>query len=191
MSAFESKQELIDFLNVLEKIPVDLDRSKITNALKETNVWPLYYEWGQPSCEIIIQNDTRFEKMHSELYENNEFNHKLVQDLYNQGYTLLLSNVGDKFKELYEFQSVLDEFFCKKININLYAGMGTKSVSFLNHSHPYGVIVRNVLGKSVWVFNHNEEVILDKNRVVYFEPNVYHYVKQIFDDKITLTCNLD
>lgn len=178
----------IDFLNDLQNVPVYLDRDLILKNLKNIDNWPLFYDWGQPSCEVILPDGN---KLHKELYDNNsKLNFEKVSNFYLQGFTLLLSNVGINFDEIKTFQKLLNHYFNKFININLYAGNGQHSISFKNHKHDYGVIVRNVQGKSIWVFNNSQEILLDSNNVIFFEPAVPHYVKKILEDKITLTCNI-
>jgi hypothetical protein len=172
----------------IKDLRIDIDRIQIIERLMDRFRWPIFYPWHQPSVEIISPNG---QKKHTELfYDDGYLNSSKVINLYENGYTLLLSNIGNLFFDISKLQHILNQHFSFNVCINLYAGYGTNSVSFDNHKHDYDVIVKNVCGNSEWLYDNNHKIILKDQEVLFLPKNTFHQVTKILDDKISLTCNI-
>lgn len=173
----------------IKNLKIDIDRTKIIERLVDRFRWPIFYPWQQQSVEIISPNG---QKIHDQLFcEDGYLNSLQVINLYENGYTLLLSNIGNLFYDVSKLQQMLNQHFSFNICINLYAGYGTNSVSFGNHKHEYDVVVKNVCGTSEWLYDNTQKVMLKDQEILIIPRNTYHQVTKIYDDKISLTCNID
>ncbi len=173
--------------SLIQQKKINVSRNDILERLSDRYRWPIVYPWNQPSVEFILSDGS---KLHRELFlDDGYLNSDYAVQLYQSGYTLLLSNVGSLFNDFLYVQNILNKTLSKNININLYAGEGSKSVSFPPHTHEYDVLVKNISGKSVWILDDQNPVL--QNQDILFVPKFSrHAVTSIVGDKISLTCNL-
>ena len=165
---------------------INLNEDSILEKLLDRYRWPKHYLHGQPSVEAIKEDGTK----HQDFFNEDQYLNSLdCIKCYEDGYTLILSNVGGLSKELWLFEQHLNHVFNKFINCNFYFGNGKKSISFPKHNHEYPVMVKNIYGKSKWIID-EKEVLLDEQNVVFFDKFVNHEVIEIEDKKLSLTCNL-
>ena len=175
------------FLNLLKNKQVTLTEEMLLERLLDRRRWPRQYISGQPSVEAILEDGTKTQNFFdSDLYLNSE---ECIR-YYEEGYTLILSNIGGIFKDIWEIQQLLNYQFKTFINMNFYFGNGKKSVSFDKHQHHYPVIVKNIYGKSKWIIN-EEEKVLENQDVIWFDKFINHQVVEINTPKLSLTCNID
>ena len=148
--------------------------------------WPKTYSWQQPSVEAINQDGTK----HQNFFDEDDFlNSVECIKCYEEGHTLILSNIGSLFKDLWIIQQLLTDSFQRHINCNLYFGNGEKSVSFPKHNHDYSVIAKNLYGESKWIID-KKEILLKDQDAIWFDKGVDHQVIEINKPKASLTCNI-
>lgn len=181
-------QKYAEVFSEIESMNIIITRDQIIDRLSDRCRWPTYYTWMQPSAEVIKKDGS---KIHSSLYDDDGYvNSEKIINYYNEGYTILLSNIGNLLSEFRPVQNTLNKFFRKNININLYAGSGNKSVSFPSHDHDYDVLVKNISGKSYWELG-KENIYLNNQNILFIPKYTKHSVRSIEGEKISLTCNLD
>jgi len=173
-------------LNKLNKVKVNLSETEVLDRLLDRMRWPKNYIDGQPSVEAITEEG---EKHQIFFDEDHYINPSKAIRVYEEGYSLILSNVGGFNHSTFLVQEILNDHFQKRINCNFYFGNGLKSVSFEKHSHDYPVIVKNIYGTSKWIIN-KREVILKDQDVIWFDKNTDHQVVEISDAKLSMTCNI-
>lgn len=174
-------------LNILKNKKVNLTEEDILNRFLDRFRWPKMYSWKQPSVEAILEDGSKHQDFFDEDgYLNSE---KCIQ-CYEEGYTLILSNIGGFSKDVWMIQQLLNYQFKTTINMNFYFGNGKKSISFEKHNHPYPVIVKNIYGSSKWIID-EKETILENQDVTYFDKLIDHQVIEINTPKLSLTCNID
>tara|TARA_R100001086_G_scaffold100956_1_gene50597 strand:- start:3537 stop:4091 length:555 start_codon:yes stop_codon:yes gene_type:complete len=175
--------------NILKEInfvDIAVTEFDILNRLLDRLRWPRIYPWNQPSIEAINKDGSQHQNFFD---DDNYLNSMSCIQCYEEGHTLIMSNVGSLFKDLWLVEQVLYKNFKQKINCNLYFGNGKKSVSFPLHKHEYAVIVKNLYGESVWIID-GKEVILKDQDTIWFDKDTYHQVIAIKKPKASLTCNI-
>jgi len=186
MYAVAWSKKLIDYI-INKKI--NLTEENILEKLLDRRRWPKKYPHpdNQPTVEAIAKDG----KAHQNFFNEDGYLESLeCIKCYEEGYTLILSNVGEISEDLWKIQQHLNKVFNKHINCNLYFGNGKRSVSFDKHNHDYAVIVKNIYGKSKWVID-DKEVILKDQECIWFDKFINHQVVEIESAKLSLTCNID
>ena len=174
------------FLKKLKNIKVKISEEDVLERIIDRLRWPKKYPSGQPTIEVILENGNK----HSDFFLEDEYlDSQKCLDAYDQGYTLILSNIAFLFKDTTVIQNELSINFGKNINCNFYFGNGKKSVSFNKHQHEYPVIVKNIYGNSKWIID-EKEVILKDQDVIWFDKNIDHQVVSINKPKLSMTCNI-
>jgi len=174
-------------LNKLNKIQVNLSETEVLDRLLDRMRWPKNYLNKHPSVEAIKEDGTK----HQDFFEEDEYlNPAKAIKCYEDGYSLILSNIGGFNHSTFLIQEVLNDHFQKRINCNFYFGNGLKSVSFEKHKHDYPVIVKNIYGTSKWIVD-EKEVVLSNQDVIWFDKNTYHQVIEISEPKLSMTCNIE
>ena len=174
------------FLEILKNKKVNLTEEDILERLLDRYRWPKQYPWGQPTIEAINEEG----KKHQDLFsEDNYLNSEKCIKCYEEGYTLIISNIGEFMKDTWIIQNWLRQKFQIPINCNFYFGNGKKSVSFDKHHHEYSVIVKNIYGNSKWIINEKEIIFKDQD-VISIDKGTNHQVVKINDAKLSMTCNI-
>lgn len=174
-------------LNILKNKQVNLTEKDILDRLLDRFRWPKTYSWNQPSIEAILEDGTKHQNFFN---EDGYLNSEECIKCYEEGYTLILSNIGGFSKDTWVIQQLLNNHFKTTINMNFYFGNGKKSISFEKHNHPYSVIVKNIYGKSKWIID-NKERTLENQDLLWFNQLIDHQVIEINAPKLSLTCNID
>jgi len=180
---------LKDLSKLIESHNVCFTENLILDLLKIEKRWPIKYQWGQSSVEIInnFQNNinTGFFK------DDGYLNYDKWKEYYDLGYTSIISNVFDLNENLRKLHNDLKRAVGNEINANFYLSKGNSKnkPSFALHSHPYDVIVKQLYGSSYWNIN-NKKTILSKNDVLMIPKNTDHEVFMIKKPKLSLTINL-
>jgi len=176
-----------EFLKEIATFEIQISEEEILDRLFDTYRWPASYPWGQPTVELI---DKQLDCKVTDIFSDGWVDSSKVFRGYNDGHTLVLSNIGNLFKDFRVLQQKLNRFFNKNIGINLYMGKGTERVSFNKHNHPYDVIVKNIFGESHWLINDKKYVLSDQT-VFHLPKFTYHEVIKINNCKCSLTCNIE
>jgi hypothetical protein len=171
---------------IIRNIKINVSEKDILESFDNQKKWPMFYPWGQPSVEVILQDGSKTQDFFD---ENNFVISEKIKAYYENGYTLILSNIGELFGDFKKVSNALNEMFGKKFNINAYFGKGTESISFKTHAHDYPVLVKNVFGQSHWIIQ-NQNLILEQQNVLFFDAFIEHEVVKINSTKLSLTCNL-
>jgi len=174
------------FIQILKNKKIELTEEDILNRLLDRYRWPYRYPWGQPSIEAILEDGTKHQKFFS---EDGYLDSEECIKCYEDGYTLILSNIGGFTKDTWMIQQILNHNFKTKINCNFYFGNGKKSVSFDKHNHEYAVIVKNIYGNGKWIIG-GKEIILADQDCIWFDKHIDHQVVEINDKKLSMTCNI-
>ena len=90
---------------------------------------------------------------------------------------LLLNSCG--FTPMYKLQSA-----------NFYFSKPGQIPSFLDHSHPYDVIAKQIYGNSTWRVN-DKKIKLKKNYSLIIPANAIHSVIDKSNKKLSLTINIE
>lgn len=177
----------------IENINLSFAIDDLMERISDRYRWPRHYlkhvgGWNYdnvPSIKAILQNDEEFFDFY---LDDGYVDANKVHDMYNNGYTLVLSRVQYLFNDISKITDILMNEY-GNATANIYVGKGTSAVSFKDHTHPYSVLVKNVQGKSVWVLN-NEEFIMNDQHALFFGPNVTHRVDRIIEPKLSITFNI-
>ena len=166
---------------------INLTEEDILEKLCDRLRWPKQYPWGQPSVEAINENSTK----NQNFFElDNYINSPKCIKYYEEGYTLILSNIGYITKDTAKIQTMLNNCFQKHINCNFYFGKGKKDVSFKTHKHDYAVMIKNIYGESTWLID-GKELNLTNQNTLFFNRDTNHEVIAIKDKKLSMTLNLN
>jgi hypothetical protein len=179
--------------NQIENVNLSFTIDDLMERISDRYRWPRHYlkhvgGWNYdnvPSIKAILQNDEEFFDFY---LDDGYVDANKVHDMYNNGYTLVLSRVQYLFNDISQITDILMNEY-GNATANIYVGKGTSAVSFKDHTHPYSVLVKNVQGKSVWVLN-NEEFIMNDQHALFFGPNVTHRVDRIIEPKLSITFNI-
>jgi len=179
---------LIDALKIVNDHHISLTENDVFDLLKIKRRWPLRTTWDSPSVEIISETN------HNSILEfynwKGEFMYDKWKQLYDLGFTTIISNVLDLTSELRELDKKLSEHIGNYLHANFYFSPGTdkRRVSFGPHKHEYHVIVKPIYGKSTWHLG-NEK--FETNGEAFFVPmETMHCVTKCSDKKLSLTINL-
>jgi hypothetical protein len=175
-----------EILEKVAKVHVNLNFDSIIERLHDKYRWPIQYSDGLNSVEMINSNQEKETNFYDE--EGYIISQKVI-DLYNEGYTFILSKCQYLFNDVKIISDILSEFYGFQIQSNIYFSKGIKSISFPTHSHSYDVLVKNVCGKSLWKIENKEE-ILESMDVFFLERKTKHEVIKIYEPKISITYNL-
>jgi len=175
------------FLETLKVKNIDLTEEKILERMLDRYRWPYRYPWGQPSIEAVLEDGSKHQKFFN---QDGYLDSGACIKCYEEGYTLIFSNIGSFCKDTWIIQQLLNKQFNRPINCNFYFGNGKKSVSFPKHNHEYLVIVKNIFGKSKWIINQKEKT-LENQDCIWFDKFVDHQVVEINNPKLSMTCNIE
>lgn len=166
---------------------INLKEEDVLEKILDRRRWPKQYLHGQPTVEAITEDGSK----HQNFFHMDDYidSHACIK-CYEEGYTLILSNVGYFTKDTREIQNFLNTYFNREINCNFYFGNGKKSISFKKHNHDYAVVVKNIYGKSKWIIGGQEEILENQN-CIGFDKFVDHEVIEIDKAKLSMTCNLN
>lgn len=170
-----------------KELSINMSIDWLLNKIQDRYRWPFRYHCGQPTVEIILENGDKTDDL---FYQDGYLNSDLVLDYYEKGYTVLLSKVQTLHPDIIKLARILNEYCNSEVNMNIYLGKGTASVSFPTHTHAYAVLVKSVQGESEWVIGGRNLVVKNQD-VVYFDAEVEHEVVRIASPKLTITCNLE
>ena len=179
--------DLNNLSNEIGKMNFHIDEYEIFKFLQIKKRWPIHYNDGQPTIEIIdnIGNQSNKGFFNADSYF--DFNKWL--EIYNLGYTTIMSNILDLHQDLRNLQKYLNNSFGKRMNGNFYFSKGGQLPSFILHNHEYDVIVKQIYGTGHWILNNNELVLQEQNTLV-IPARSNHQVYKITDKKLSLTINL-
>ena len=176
-----------NLINLLSLKQVNVSEKNVLERLLDRYRWPFMYPWGQPSVEAILEDGSKHQKFFS---KDGYLDSEECIKCYQEGYTLILSNIGCFSKDTWDIQDKLNKTFKTYINCNFYFGNGKKSISFDKHRHEYPVIVKNIYGSSKWIID-EKEVILKDQDCIFFNKDIDHQVVEINNAKLSMTCNIE
>jgi hypothetical protein len=176
-------------INQLASINVEIIEKDLLDRIQDRYRWPYEYPYDkqpQPSIECINPDGTT----HRDFFNKDGWvDSKKAIDLYQEGYTLIISRVHTLFPSVIPLSIELAKCVGKEINGNAYFSKGTKSVSFGLHNHYYPVLVKNVYGKVKWIVG-DQEVILQEQDTLFFKEYTDHQVVEIIEPRLSITFNL-
>jgi mannose-6-phosphate isomerase-like protein (cupin superfamily) len=182
----------MDIINNLKEIVKDtnifLEEKDLFSFLKIEKRWPIRYPWDQSSVEII----DNIGKLRNNFIFNYDgyLNFDYWLEMYNLGYTTILSNILDLNEDLRNLQKTIRTQVGIKINGNFYFSKTGQTPSFDEHSHPYNVIVKQIYGNVHWRIN-NKEFILKPQESILIPKNTKHQVFFQEEKKLSLTLNIE
>ena len=103
----------------IQEQKISISEDDILERLLDRFRWPKNYFDGQPTIEAIKEDGTKHQNF---FHEDNYLNSSECIQCYEQGYTLILSNIGSLYKGLSSIQQQLKVHYNKYINCNLYFG---------------------------------------------------------------------
>jgi hypothetical protein len=177
---------LKDLKNIAEKNYIDVSSKWFLEKIKDRYRWPITYFGGQPTVEVILEDGSKTNNL---FLADGYVNSDLVIDAYDKGYTVLLSRIQKMHPDILNLGLQTDKYCNQEVNMNVYFGKGTSSVSFPSHTHEYAVLVKSIEGESEWVIG-GETKLLKDQEAIYFDAYVPHAVTKIIRPKLTITCNL-
>jgi hypothetical protein len=185
------KTQSIEFQEILKEIyqhKINVDEKMILERLNDRHRWPKKYLSGLPSLERIIRDDG-FKTQDFFHPIDNYPRHDAIKKIYEDGYTIVISQAQWLFDDISILTERLSTFFDYEIQANMYLSKGKKIVSYPYHDHDYSVIIKGIFGRSKWLIN-DEEKILENQEVFFVDKFVKHCVKEIYDTKFSITFNL-
>lgn len=180
---------LKDALKILETKKILLEENDIFNYLKINKRWPYRYAWGQPSIEILSNvDDLKMDKYFFNV--RGEFQFERWKELYDLGYTAIISNVLDLNNDLREIHKTLLNEVGLDVSGNFYFSKVGQKPSFESHNHDYTVIVKQIYGDSDWEVG-NQKFTMKPQNVCCIPKGVNHRVLSKKNNKLSLTINLE
>ena len=173
--------------SIIKSIDVDINEEDLLNFLKISKRWPYRYPWGQPSVEILCQND--FLESDHFFNLNNFLDFQKWKKFYDLGFTTIISNILDLNKDLRKINQKLTEATGLRINGNLYFSKPGKKTSFDYHNHGYDVIVKQIYGTSEWKID-GKTFIMNAKDTCIIPKNTLHQVLSKNENKLSLTINI-
>ena len=135
-------------IDVIKNKNINITEIDVLERILDRRRWPKNYLCGQPSIEAILEDGLTTSQDFFD--EDGYINSTKCIKVYEEGYTLILSNIGGFVRDTWIIQEYLKNTFNKKCNCNFYFGTGEKTVSYIKHSHKYPVIVKNIYGEAAW-----------------------------------------
>jgi len=182
----DKKIKIKSLVKTISDIDVNIKEQDILDRFYDRFRWPKQYPWGQPTVEVIQEDGGQHQDF---FWEDGYIDSDKCIRYYQEGYTLIISNIGWFNKETRKIKNELDSSSGLNTACNFYFGTGRKSISFPLHAHNYDVLIKNIYGSSLWSLN-NKETTLDRQRVLYLPKGTEHTVMKIIDKKLSMTCNL-
>jgi len=179
--------DLNELDSIVKSIDVDINEEDVLNFLKISKRWPFRYPWGQPSVEILCQNN--FLESNHFFNLDNFLDFEKWKKFYDLGFTTVISNVLDLNNDLRQINKKLTDATGLKINGNFYFSKPGKKPSFNSHAHHYAVIVKQIYGTAEWKID-NEVFILNSKETCIITPNTIHQVLSKNENKLSLTINI-
>ena len=177
-----------NFFQIIKDIKVNLSEEIVLERLHDRLRWPkIYQHFNQPSIEAILEDGSKTQDF---FCDDGYIDAEKCIKKYQEGYTLIFSQVGSFCRDTLLIQNILKEKFKKHVWCNFYLGNGRKSVSFKKHRHEYAVVVKNIFGQSKWIIN-EQPIILKNQEVIYFGKDIDHQVVEINNAKMSMTCSID
>tara|TARA_R100000742_G_C4272062_1_gene91140 strand:- start:409 stop:951 length:543 start_codon:yes stop_codon:yes gene_type:complete len=176
-----------NLLKKINQVKVSINETDVFDRLLDKLRWPKQYPWGQPSIEAINVDGSKDQNFFG---DDGYVDSDECIKRYEEGYALILSNIGGFTLQTWMIQQYLNKYFNKEINCNFYFGNGTKSISFKKHSHDYPVLVKNIYGTSKWIID-GKEVLLQSQDAIWFDSFTPHEVVEIVNPKLSMTCNIE
>ena len=175
------------FIETIKNKKINLTEKDVLERLLDRRRFPRHYICGQPSIEAILEDGR---KTSQDFFDKDGYVNSLeCIKAYEDGYTLILSNIGGFVKDTWIIQQWLNKTFNIECNCNFYFGTGKKTVSYIKHSHDYPVIVKNIYGEGVWVINGKEKIVTQQD-CIWFDKGVEHQVIDIKNKRLSMTCNI-
>jgi|TARA_S200002703_G_scaffold130061_1_gene117280 mannose-6-phosphate isomerase-like protein (cupin superfamily) len=180
--------DLTKLQNIVDSTNINLTESDVLNFLKNRKRWPFKYPWNQPTVEILsnagnLQSDYLFDA-------DSYLNFSKWEELYNLGYTSVVSNILDLSDDLRILQKKLFLETGLNITANFYFSKPGQQASFDAHKHSYDVIVKQIYGESTWSIN-NKVFILQSQKSCIVPKNSLHQVLDKNVKKLSLTINIE
>lgn len=191
MQDTEDKLQSEEFKIILDEIyhqELRIDEKMILERLNDRHRWPKKYLQGLPSIERIVRDDGFKSQDFFHPIDNYPM-HGAIKKIYEQGYTLVISQAQWLFDDVSAITERLSNFLGYEIQANMYLSKGTKIVSYPYHNHDYAVIIKGIFGKSKWKID-GQEKILENQDVFFVDRYVHHCVQEIYDNKFSITFNL-
>jgi len=179
-----------NLVNIVSKINIDLNEKDVLTFLKNEKRWPPHYPNSQPSVEIINELGTKSMDFFETTRDGTFLNYDKWYELYENGYTTIISNVLDLNDELRNLRSLIKKEIGINVCGNFYFSRPGKKASFDKHSHPYNVIVKQIYGKSKWLIGENK-FVLEPNQTCLIPKNTGHAVIEKTENKLSLTLNIE
>jgi len=182
------KNILTDLKEIVENNKIFLEEKDLLNLLKIEKRWPIKYPWNQSTVEII----DNFGNLRNNFIYNYDgyLNFDLWFEMYDLGYTTVVSNVLDLNEDLRNLQKLIINKTGIKINGNFYFSKTGQNPSFNEHVHPYDVIVKQIYGSAHWRVD-NKEFILNPQESILLTKNTKHQVFFQKEKKLSLTLNIE
>ena len=168
--------------DIIREHEITLDEDGILDLLQ------IKYRWPEPSLEVINQ----CQKKSNGFFDSRGYiYYERWKELYDLGFTSLLSNVMDLTSELRELDAKLYEYKGSETNANLYlsAGTTTKRPSFDPHNHDYHVIVKPIYGTCTWIID-GQTKEADPSDVIIIPEGSMHAVIDNPEPRLSLTINV-
>ena len=168
--------------DIIREHKITLDEDGILDLLQ------IKYRWPEPSLEVINQ----CQKKSNGFFDSRGYiYYERWKELYDLGFTSLLSNVMDLTSELRELDAKLYEYKGSETNANLYlsAGTTTKRPSFDPHNHDYHVIVKPIYGTCTWTID-GQTKEADPSDVIIIPEGSMHAVIDNPEPRLSLTINV-
>ncbi len=179
-----------NLVNIVSKVNINLNEKDILTFLKNEKRWPPHYPNSQKSVEIINELGTKSMDFFETTRDGTFLNYDKWYELYENGYTTIISNVLDLNNELRNLRSLIKQEIGINIWGNFYFSRPGKKASVDAHKHPYNVIVKQIYGKSKWQIAENQ-FVLEPNQTCLIPKNTDHAVIEKIENKLSLTLNIE
>jgi len=180
----------LEFKELLEEYTIHLEERDVLNFWKMRRRFP--HEFHTQSASIEVTNSYDGESYHKGMFDSEGYlEYNKILNYYENGHTIIMSNVFDLTKELRMLENVIsDSFAFYPVYGNFYMSKTDKG-GFQSHDHPlFDVYVKQIYGTSHWVLNETEDVILPPGDVLFISKGTKHYIKNTDGPRLSLSIRM-
>ena len=141
---------------------------------------------------ITVQTITQTSGWNQSFFNQDFFiNYDEWKNLYDNGFTTVISDVLDLNEQLRNFNNVIEKEIGAKSCGNFYFGNNREGIkpSWNRHAHDYDVLVKQIYGESSWIVQ-EKKIILKPQEVLMVPKNTLHQVVKTIGKRLSLTINV-
>ncbi len=131
-----------------------------------------------PSIHLISPEG---DKVDPQYFSRDNKPHKMrIQELWDQGFTLVLGTVDNLTPRLSQFTGFIEHKFQRAVFTNLYLNSGkTDSKSFQAHVDKTDILICQIMGQTIWGVAGQPEQKLDSGDSLFIQKGILHEARPV------------